>query len=303
MTIPNDALLETDLGDGVVLYDVSHLLKRHPTKKYLKRDAKKIAAIVVHKTGADGPPGFKAAEAMTNFCVDHRGWPGAAYTFILPRVPDEHDGRLVVYRCNRDDVRSYHTGGQMNETGVGIGVQGNYDGEWDLLSSGLPRIAREPTAAQWTMLKRLVDWLAISHGIVVGRTGPDDDWGLTGHWEHGKIICPGDALRLWTQTQRGEAVTMLEPSTPPRLPAPTPGAIDTTKLSALDLQRALKSIGFDPGPLDGLWGYRSRAALEKFQSSESLTADGWYGPKSAEALSTRLRAIGVDTLVDLRQVK
>ena len=40
------------------------------------------------------------------------------------------------------------------------------------------------------------------------------------------------------------------------------------------VQEALAEKGFDPGPVDGMWGPKTKAALMKFQESAGLTASG-----------------------------
>jgi len=40
------------------------------------------------------------------------------------------------------------------------------------------------------------------------------------------------------------------------------------------VQEALVEKGFDPGPVDGIWGSKTKAALMKFQESAGLTANG-----------------------------
>jgi len=40
------------------------------------------------------------------------------------------------------------------------------------------------------------------------------------------------------------------------------------------VQEALIEKGFDPGPADGIWGPKTKAALMKFQESAGLTANG-----------------------------
>lgn len=55
------------------------------------------------------------------------------------------------------------------------------------------------------------------------------------------------------------------------------------------LQLQLRAIGFDPGDLDGVFGARTRAALEEFQKAhESLKVDGICGPITAGALAQAL---------------
>jgi len=40
------------------------------------------------------------------------------------------------------------------------------------------------------------------------------------------------------------------------------------------VQEALIEKGFDPGPVDGVWGSKTKAAVVKFQESAGLTANG-----------------------------
>jgi peptidoglycan hydrolase-like protein with peptidoglycan-binding domain len=49
-------------------------------------------------------------------------------------------------------------------------------------------------------------------------------------------------------------------------------------------QQALKDKGFDPGPIDGQMGPRTRAALIDYQMREKLTATGRLDSKTKEQL-------------------
>ena len=55
------------------------------------------------------------------------------------------------------------------------------------------------------------------------------------------------------------------------------------------LQLALASAGHSPGPDDGVFGLATVRALEAFQRSAGLTADGVYGARTKTALA---RALG-----------
>jgi hypothetical protein len=55
-----------------------------------------------------------------------------------------------------------------------------------------------------------------------------------------------------------------------------------------DRQQALAILGYDPGPIDGLPGRRTMAALKRFQAEEGLVADGIWGPKSNGAMRRAL---------------
>ncbi len=51
-----------------------------------------------------------------------------------------------------------------------------------------------------------------------------------------------------------------------------------------NIQQALVAQGFSPGPIDGLWGRQTIAALRAFQAKAGLQADGIFGPQTAAKL-------------------
>ncbi|MBV8480652.1 MAG: peptidoglycan-binding protein [Actinobacteria bacterium] len=53
------------------------------------------------------------------------------------------------------------------------------------------------------------------------------------------------------------------------------------------LQRALKSLGYSVGAIDGQYGPTTKEAVASFQHDERLTADGIFGPKTLNALIQR----------------
>ncbi|MCR9137483.1 MAG: peptidoglycan-binding protein [Alphaproteobacteria bacterium] len=70
-------------------------------------------------------------------------------------------------------------------------------------------------------------------------------------------------------------------------------AVDQLKLMGAEvfdpeaIQQLLAELGYDPGPVDGKPGKRTRAAIRAFQQSEGLAADG----KPSTAVLERLRAV------------
>ena len=56
-------------------------------------------------------------------------------------------------------------------------------------------------------------------------------------------------------------------------------------MTVTQLQSRLASLGFDPGPIDGAMGRRTRTAIIAFQQSRQLVADGIAGPMTLAALA------------------
>ncbi|HHW19448.1 MAG TPA: LysM peptidoglycan-binding domain-containing protein [Firmicutes bacterium] len=54
------------------------------------------------------------------------------------------------------------------------------------------------------------------------------------------------------------------------------------------LQKALSFLGFNVGPVDGIFGIKTHAAVISFQESQGLWPDGIVGPKTREALRVAL---------------
>ena len=44
-----------------------------------------------------------------------------------------------------------------------------------------------------------------------------------------------------------------------------------------DLQEALKALGYDPGPIDGVFGAKTETAVKKFQQTREIPVDGVVG--------------------------
>jgi peptidoglycan hydrolase-like protein with peptidoglycan-binding domain len=84
----------------------------------------------------------------------------------------------------------------------------------------------------------------------------------------------------WYQSDHGlTADGIVGPKTwagldPPLIKKGSSGAAVTKAQQLLDTQ------GYDPGPIDGVFGAKTEAAVKKFQGDFGLTADGVVGPKT-----------------------
>jgi peptidoglycan hydrolase-like protein with peptidoglycan-binding domain len=103
-----------------------------------------------------------------------------------------------------------------------------------------------------------------------------------------------------SSTPTRAATTNQITSTPTTTPATTPTVTSlpapTTTLKPGDtgaqvkrLQRALASLGYTVGKIDGDYGTATKTALEQFQTAQHLTADGVFGPATRAALITALK--------------
>lgn len=127
---------------------------------------------------------------------------------------------------------------------------------------------------------------------------------LTACGGNGPTSATTDSLSVETSAATGptappsvtSAVTL-----PPSAPAPTPaapaGALDTegpplrrgsNGKRVVALQRALATIGHDPGSADGDFGARTENAVKAFQTAVGLESDGVVGPKTIEKINEQL---------------
>ena len=71
---------------------------------------------------------------------------------------------------------------------------------------------------------------------------------------------------------------------PARAPETIEGALDLTREERRRIQQGLASLGFNPGPADGLFGRDTRKALEKWQSSQKMATTGYLDAETAKTL-------------------
>ena len=88
-------------------------------------------------------------------------------------------------------------------------------------------------------------------------------------------------------TNPATTATTAPASQPPPAPTSTLKPGDTgAQVEAL--QRALASLGFSTGKVDGVYGPATKSAVEDFQRSVNITADGIVGPVTLGKLKTAL---------------
>jgi hypothetical protein len=61
--------------------------------------------------------------------------------------------------------------------------------------------------------------------------------------------------------------------------------------SVRDVQRVLRRLGDEPGPIDGLYGPLTAAAVQRFQEAHALAVDGVVGPQTMGRLVAERRKL------------
>jgi len=107
------------------------------------------------------------------------------------------------------------------------------------------------------VVRRKVDGRRWDTGVLVPGIDYSPRQGVSPHKPPSVVI-----VRLTEPTMTGETVT--------------------------SIQRALKTLGFDPGPIDGEFGPMTDAAVRAFQLTRRLVTDGEVGPQTARVLGISL---------------
>ncbi len=61
----------------------------------------------------------------------------------------------------------------------------------------------------------------------------------------------------------------------------------------MEIQALLKKIGYDPGPIDGMFGPKTQQAVIQFQKNNGLTSDGVIGPDTYRVLEPLLEGYDI----------
>ncbi len=151
----------------------------------------------------------------------------------------------------------------------------------------LRRGSSGPAVAQ---LQAALIGLGFKPGPVDGVFGRVTEGALKAFQKSRKIYVDG----IYGPQSRGALRTALAGSSPAPAPAPSGSApaanlrLGSRGASVKQLQAALAKVGYSPGPIDGIFGRQTQAALTRFQSRYGLIADGTYGPQSRAGLTAAL---------------
>ena len=181
-----------------------------------------------------------------------RGWAGIGYNYWIA-----FDGKIY-------EARGPHVGAHVegwNSRTIGIGYQGDFT-------------KQKMTDAQLKAGIELNHYLMNRYGLT-----PSD---IIGHRDLAATICPGPNFRL---NELRDGVTARA-----NIWTGQPLKRGDRGTAVWDLQQQLKRAGFDPGPIDGVFGGKTEAAVKALQKAYGLVVDGIAGPKTYQALQANLAA-------------
>lgn len=165
--------------------------------------------------------------------------------------------------------------------------------------------AVDPTAEDWLDAEPKTAWLAdgdsdgptVTLGTLIAFGGAALLVLLVAGLAIGGVFSGGGSKGASDTTTTAPTTTQTQPTTTAPAAAALPAPATTLKpgdqgAQVKRLQRALKSLGYAAGAVDGDYGTATQAAVKRFQEASKLTADGVLGPKTLQALKRALLAHG-----------
>ena len=215
---------------------------------FTRLNGRRVTGVIFHHSGVERPPrGAKAVRAYERHHLS-KGWDGIAYNFLIDETGTVYEGR-------------------------GWAARGGATRGWNAKSISVCYTGygyREPNGNVLKSFKTLVDEAEARFRKPL--------W-VTTHRRKGQTTCPGDWLGDWVEGGMEEPVN----------PSDVDWAAIVRYIKDLHVQVGRKPLrrracglevrvvqahlnhrGFDAGVVDGIFGRRTKAAVEKFQESQGF---------------------------------
>jgi len=216
--------------------------------------------IVIHHTASPNPPndssrgtdsgGRAFARSLQRAHMDGFGWADSGHNFL-----NTTGGVLLEGRQNSLDavkrgrcVRSAHAGSAEGNDSPGIENEGTFT-------------TYQMPAKQWNSLVELCASICSSRKI-----SPDN---IKGHRDFVATQCPGDWLYSQLSRLRQDVRQRLAGN-----PVDNFLRVGSTGSRVTELQQLLLARGFNPGPIDGIFGIGTQQSVKNFQKYKGLDPNG-----------------------------
>jgi len=236
-----------------------------PSKPFSRLRPSRVVGVVLHHSGVkNGPSGENAVRAYERFHMKTRGWKGIAYNWLVS------DG--VLYEGRGAGVISGATRGWNSRT-ESICYAG-----WG---------STEVPESSLRLIRAKVEEIQSRYGSHL--------W-IKPHSKLGSTSCPGSFLTSWLQQGMpvsgpieqetvARAAVYLESIRAQIARRPLSRRRRSRGEPVRVVQERLAERGYEPGPVDGIWGRKTTAALKQFQRSQGyLKPDGVCGVRTFHAL-------------------
>ena len=253
----------------------------------MKTSDKGIAFLVAHEGVVPGP--YLDSVGVWTFGIGHTAAAGAPIPSAMPRgMPADLDAALrEVFTVFRRDLAKYEadveralgrTPAAQHEFDAAVSFHFNTGAigraAWvDLWKRGQKADAARSMLANWR-----------KPAEIIGRRTAERDLFLTGSYGTDKATVwqvNTDGKIVWKQARRltQDDILRLMAEVSPTAGYPTLKQGDKGPMVER-VQVLLQAAGFDPGPVDGIYGTRTKAAAAAWQRTVGLVADGIIGPAS-----------------------
>jgi hypothetical protein len=245
---------------GVAITDYRGKHKKRTTRNWKRREHEDIHGVVFHQTGGGDSVRGLAKYHMGPNHISRDGLPGIAYTLFVNKAGQ-------VYLCNDIEDVTWSQGdrsqpGDENKMFLSVCFGGKF---YPWPGTKKETLEAQPTPEQMAVARKL--WAFLMEGFKLTELD------LYGHYDFGKEACPGDRLADFIEDVNDEFDwRAIESDGRP---------FDLTLVE--DQQAALELVGYDPGKVDGLWGKKTRQAMQEYQRDHRLPRTSrWHKLVSAE---------------------
>ncbi len=221
--------------------DKRNSLVKHTSRIYRRREKSEITKIAIHHSATI----TGSTEAFARYHVSQLNWPGIAYHYVVHK-----DGSIDF--CHDHEVISFHVGNSNGST-LGICLIGDF--RFQTLEN-----------VQQNALLTLIEKLLIEFQLTFA-----DVWGHMEFPGYEHKQCPSINMDKFRDLlARKEIRTIFKVF----LCRGDFGA------NVKVIQQKLKDLGFNPGPIDGIFGLNTEKAVRAFQRNKGIEVDGIVGQRT-----------------------